>query len=144
MKKEVIIAIIIGFSFGLVITVILHYTRQQTTTSTPNKDTSSITNIIEPSIQDQFLTIQSPQDGDIIDNKIVTIIGSTLPLSMLSFISPTDHITEIADENGNFTTTISVDSGPTIVSISSFDQYGNNATTTINIVYIPNSNEAEQ
>ena len=137
MKKEVLIAIIIGFIFGLVITVGIY---------TARKSLNARDQMTNPQSLDQSPTgynsnsthsinITSPPVYTISDTTEVTITGITTPNSMVAAISTESHHITSADNQGNFSSKVTLDAGENIVKISSYDISGNSAEINHHLIY---------
>lgn len=133
MKKEMFIAVLIGFLLGLAITfgvyrmqvskkkaVMLDVPTQADPVSTP--DTTAL------------LVIHSPEDGAIQTEKEVTITGTAVPGShVVLFVNDADYV-RTSDDAGNFSFAVTLADGPNILTITMVDQTGNSVTRQRSIV----------
>ncbi|OGC91879.1 hypothetical protein A2876_03965 [Candidatus Amesbacteria bacterium RIFCSPHIGHO2_01_FULL_48_32b] len=146
MKKEVLLAIAIGFTLGLVITFgiwtanksLKNAAAPQATpapTGSPLPTTAETLSPTPPSSSAISLTITSPEDESLLNKDSVTISGKSAPLAMISIISESREQIVTADASGNFTADIDLEGGYNIISITAFDASGNSASQTITLSY---------
>lgn len=150
MIKELLLAVILGALLGFGVTggvVALKHNKASitppdpvitptisgTVTTSPqssNNSTSSVSNT-----DNHQITIEFPENNAIVTNSKVTIKGSTSPQSsvIISTLSKTYFAT--ADNAGNFSTDIEIDSGVNQVQIDSIDSQDNQTTTQLLITY---------
>jgi hypothetical protein len=139
MKKEVIIAIIIGITIGTIITLGVHIAQKSLAENSippTNPSTPSIT--ISPSQAVHNLIITSPNNASVTEQSEIEIIGNTSPNSLLSVISGTNQAVGSADIEGNFEFSFSLSSGANQIIIKSFDQNGQEASQEIEVIYLDN------
>lgn len=142
MRKEVIIAIIIGFALGLVITFGVWTANRAIKETAPQKEefagqeaeveeaTPTPTTVTE-----LFLTINSPENNSISDQEQIKVKGETKPQAVVVVIYQEGEKILEADENGDFETEISLTGGANEIEISAHDQEGNEANQILTVVY---------
>lgn len=136
MRKEIIVAIIIGLFLGLVVAYGIRSaqeslkSRQQLASQT---STYTTTNPSSNSTHSLFIT--SPEPNSVADQGFTTIIGTTSPQSLVSVISNSDQAAVIADDSGNFTTTLQLDGGVNTIEVKSYNNQGESASTSFMVVY---------
>lgn len=140
MKKEIVIAILVGLIFGLIITYGIYRMRSALT-----RDSTTITvsasPIPSPSAQTATLTIFNPEDGIIQEQKELTVSGSAIPNSyVVLFVNNEDYISS-ADQTGNFSFNVILEDGGSILKIHSIDSSG--TTTTLERTVIVQPKQAE-
>lgn len=128
MKKEKVLLSFIAVVLGILVTSIAFYLYQGTKVI-PNSKLKTITiasptPIPKPSI---FLNISSPQDESVVNKKIITISGATTNGAVVLVITPVDQQIAVPASNGNFSTTVNIDSGENIVEITAIGQNGEDA-----------------
>ncbi|PIR61641.1 MAG: hypothetical protein COY81_01455 [Candidatus Pacebacteria bacterium CG_4_10_14_0_8_um_filter_43_12] len=124
MKKEVLIAILIGFGLGLTITYSIYRLRTAmedkpqtieeivSTTPSPSADTQSM------------LAILTPADGSIQTEKTATVAGSTFANAfVVLFVNNTDY-TQTSDESGNFSFEVKLDDGSNVLKAHVLNENG--------------------
>lgn len=109
MKKEVILAITIGFVLGLVITFgiwianrSLKQTTMATATPTPIPTTMVITNAVVSPQPASSLSIGSPDDESITALDKITVTGKTTPNSAVAILYEEGQTFTVSDADGKF------------------------------------------
>ena len=138
MRKEVIIAIIIGSLLGLLITAGVWWTmrspqvvseRQENLSPSPSPKISSAP-------QDSlFLEISQPEEGDIFDHEEIKVNGKTLPEAVVVLIYSEGESIVNAGKEGDFEATVSLNGGANQIKITVYDQLGNQKTKSLTVVY---------
>ncbi|MCX6726071.1 MAG: hypothetical protein NT052_02035 [Candidatus Shapirobacteria bacterium] len=136
MKKEILIAIVIGFVLGLIITFGIwtankSLKNESSTQKTAITENGPITNEEEKI----FLKILSPDDNSLVNQNKIKITGKTFANVNIAIISEKNENILQSDEQGQFTQEVSLVSGSNEVKISAFDNEGNEAQKTLNLVY---------
>ena len=111
MKKEILIAILIGFVLGLVITFgIWTANKSLKEGTTVNQTQETISNTTPTLTQEQAmpLTIISPEDNNLLNQEKVQIVGKTFPQATVAAVYPDGEKIIEADENGDFTLDITL------------------------------------
>ncbi len=138
MKKEVLLAIIIGISLGLLITFGLYIARKSIKESgqivsplveNNNGNTNSSQEII-PSF-----SLLSPIDQSISKESKTSVVGSTTPLSWIIIITETGEKMIQADEKGSFATEVFLVSGENEIEVKTISDKGEIISKIITIVY---------
>ena len=137
MRKEVLIAIIIGFGLGLVITFgIWTANKALSERATDEMPVEEVVEEVEPSpLPIMELIIISPEDNLLSDEEIIEISGQTAPLAVIAVTYPEGEKLFEADEDGNFSTEISLIGGDNQIVISAYNKEGDEATKTLTVVY---------
>ena len=137
MRKEVLIAIAIGFVLGLVITFgiwtanrALQKATVQGPTPTPAEEEPTATPT--PSFT---LKVTSPKDNTISSQESIKITGETGPEATVVILYPEGEKILEADEEGKFSTEITLRGGENLATISAYSQEGNEVSQTLTIVY---------
>lgn len=150
MIKELFLAIFLGALLGFGVTGgVVAIKNSQTakptdsTTISPTPVISGTTSVIpEPTGSSDTLdtnshqiTIDSPENESVVTNSQITLKGSTTPQSHLVITTPSKTYLAVADNAGNFSLDIEIDSGANQIQINSIDPNDNQATTQIIITY---------
>jgi len=129
MKKEVVIAILIGLSFGLIITYGLYRVRKAVTTpNTSSTITAPTDATATPTPAGAMLTILSPEDGHVQEENEVTVTGTATPDSIVVIFVNGEEFISSADASGSFSFTVALEEGSTILSVHAIDESGVGAT----------------
>ncbi len=115
MKKEMLIAIVIGFLLGLIITFGVYRLRVAGNRSQSNLMPSPTTSA-SPAV-DSLITIHSPAEGAIQEEKSATVTGSTIPDSyVVLFVNNTEYVRQ-SDEVGNFSFEVELADGSNLLTV---------------------------
>lgn len=143
MKKEVVIAIIVGFSLGLVIT----YGVYRAQNSLKQKAAQDEIIQTEPSLVEEketnLLSITHPENGTITGEETIAIGGITQKNALISVISNNDEKLTQADNLGNFSIEINLAAGPNQIDVTAFNQAGFRQDKTVYVVYSSYDLESE-
>lgn len=125
MRKEVLLAILVGASLGLLITFAVY--RSQRNVSDAQKD--QVQDVISSQSTDEQessgqLSITSPEDNLIIDSQRLIVSGTTQANNSVVIVLNDLEIITNADESGNFSKEIRLDRGANVLSIYSISQDG--------------------
>lgn len=119
MKKEVLIAIFVGLSMGLIITFGV-YRVMSSLTQKPVAEFVQETQT-QVTATPTVLTLHSPEDGIIQTETELTVTGTTIPNSFIVvFINNEDYIST-SDESGNFTIKVELETGENIIRVHVVD-----------------------
>ena len=129
MKKSLVLAIILASLFSALVTGCAQ--------PVPPKDTLAPPQAIpvpspETSPTGFYLAVTQPVDGGIVNVDKVEVRGSTSPGAV---VSVNDEIA-LADTQGVFTVTISLEEGPNIIEVIASDEEGNEATTSLVVTLV--------
>lgn len=135
MKKELILAILIGLIVGLVIVFGVYRTR---TIFTPKNQSTRLEVSPTPEASADALNnllIHSPEDETIQESADVTIAGTTNAGDfVVILVNETEHITS-ADGSGNFSISTQLESGSNIIQVSSINEDGLVTTEELTVIY---------
>lgn len=138
MKKEILVAILIGFFIGVVaaLTVtnlpkLLKSIKFQTVTKSPSP---TISQIIE-TVVNPDINIESPRDESVSDTKSVNISGSIHKNNTILIESADDQVAEVASDSGRFSTKMNLREGANTIYFTVYDESGNSITKTLNVYY---------
>ena len=79
-----------------------------------------------------FLTVIQPADNSIVSSDRVEVRGRTSPGAV---VSVNGELVEV-DEEGNFTITLTLEEGPSIIEVIASDEEGNEATTSLIVTLV--------
>lgn len=136
MRKEVLVAIIIGFGLGLVITFGIWTAnkalKEAAPTTTAPTEEEEVTPTPTPTLE---LVIISPENNIISEEEIIEVSGQTTPRAIIAVTYPEGEKLFEADEDGSFSTEISLVGGDNLIEISVFNDEGDETTEILTIVY---------
>ncbi len=132
MKKEVLIAVLIGLSMGLVITYGI-YRVQSTLNEPPVTDVAEVVeeaaNALLSNAGSALVSIHSPEDGSIQSDTALQMAGTTLPNTfVVLFVNDQDFIST-TDDSGNFSFSVELKRGTNVLNLHVVDSSGTITTT---------------
>lgn len=125
MKKEKIILSIIALIIGVVVATACFFIYQ----STRKVEKSSIKtiSISDPSPTPSsglFLTIDTPQDEEVVDTRTIKISGKTTPDAKIVILTQESEEAAIPTKDGSFSTDINLSSDENIIEVSAIGANG--------------------
>jgi hypothetical protein len=137
MRKEIIIAIGIGFILGLIITFgIYRANRALKQQKTPNNNLPTNGNPSSPLPSPLvFLEIIEPENHSVVNKSKITVSGKTDPKASVVFLSEDDEDLVLADEEGVFSGEVPLVSGANEIKIISLSKSGEKQEKILSIVY---------
>lgn len=138
MRKEVLFAIIIGFGLGLVITFGIWTANKALKQTAPKNQQEGIekNEAISPTpTQGLPLFINFPENNSISNKEKVPVTGKTTPGAVVVVLFQEGETILEADNEGNFSTEISLSGGSNEIKVSSFDKEGNETSQTLSVIY---------
>jgi len=136
MKKEVVIAIIIGLSVGLIIAFGL-WTANKSLNQIPsdNETSNPQANQTTPTPISQSLTIDNPTEDFISNQEKITVTGKATPEATVVITYEEGEKILTADSGGLFSVEITLIGGANEIKISAFESDGNESSVIINGVF---------
>jgi len=137
MKKEVTLAITIGFIIGLVLTFFVYKSQLGRNASSEilSPLSSGEASTKTDSLSEKSLTIIAPIDQSISTEGKTTITGSNSPLSWVLIMGEKGEKVVQADEKGNFETDLLLVSGENEITATAIEPDGTEISKTLTIVY---------
>jgi hypothetical protein len=123
MKKEVLIAVLIGLSLGLIITYGVYRFRSALDNKpVTNLETTTILTAIDsvPTV----LALHSPEHGTVQSSSTLTIAGTTIPNTFVVIFINDRDIVSTSDGSGNFSTKAELDEGSNIIRVHVLEENG--------------------
>lgn len=138
-KKEGLIAIVIGLIIGLVIMGgVLRARSVITNTPSSDSETKSILSNTSNSKSDNdelFLEITSPEDNIVLSQDSLTLKGTTNPQTYIAIVAEKSEHLIVPNEVGQFSEEIDLIRGANTIKITVYTSTGINIEKIINIVY---------
>lgn len=141
MKKEVILAIAIGFGLGLLITFGIWTANKSLKVAqlaNPSPTPAASANISPtpaPSPSGPSLSLISPEDEFLTTSTSTTVSGKTTARATIVILYETGEQIIEADENGSFKTDVILESGYNTITVIAIDREGNTQTQTITVTH---------
>lgn len=139
MKKEVFLAVFVGFILGLIITFGIWTANKSLKnqpaplTQTPPENTSPTP--IPPSNNQLSLNVDSPEDESISSTSSVSLSGKTSPRLPVVITWETGQTIAVADDTGVFEADIKLEGGYNRINLAVYDNQGNSATKDLLVTY---------
>jgi len=142
MKKEVIIAILVGLSMGMIITFGV-YRVKNSITETPATNLEEEPSDNNATTAPTILALHNPEDGTVQTEKELTVTGTTIPNSFIVlFVNNNDFISD-TDESGNFSFKIELEDGVNVLRVHVLNEDGE-ATVEERLVVVSDIFEQEE
>jgi hypothetical protein len=138
MKKEVVLAIAIGFGIGLAITFGIYNARkaiQEANLIQTPQAFSEENKVNSPLSTAQILSLASPLDQSITKESKATVSGTTSPSSWVIILTEKGEKMIQADKKGNFETEANLISGENEIEVQAIGETGEKASKVITVVY---------
>lgn len=135
MRKEILLAVLIGMGFGLFITFGIYQSRRSVDDAQKNQTQDLIKSKLETTSDDSSqLAISSPEDELLTDNSRLIVSGATgVNNFIVVFVNNEESITR-ADASGNFSIEVELDDGANIIVVQSIDEDGNSSEVERSVV----------
>ncbi len=140
MRKEILLAIFVGMSLGLMITFGIYQSQQNSTTK---QNTDSNRAIINPTSTSSAtiensnaeLVINSPEPNLLSQENEIIVSGMSNPDSFIViFVNDQEYITN-ADEAGNFSSKVTLEEGGNLLTVTSLDEEGRQVEKQLSVIY---------
>ncbi len=137
MTKEMVLAIVIGLTVGLLLTYGFYRARVMVIgpVSTPTTQSSN-SPLPSPSAVGTLVLI-NPEDEAVLTEKTLTIAGTTLANAQVVIFVNNEESLTTADTSGNFSTERQLVSGSNVITVHSIDENGS-ATSVEKTVIVAN------
>jgi len=127
MRKEVVIAVIIGLILGLSLTFGFYQMKKSSDTeSTPTTDLEQFVGVSptpEPTVTTK-IAILAPEEGSILSEARTVISGSTIPNSYLVLFVNEEEFITTSDETGNFSFDVELENGSNLLIVHLLEDSG--------------------
>ncbi len=136
MRKEVIVAILLGLSLGLIVSYGVYRARKSLQTSdTSSQQTDNGASPNPSASPHTSLVLVSPDDESIQTTKDVKVTGTTLPNALVViFVNDKENITN-ADSSGNFSIETELQPNANVITVRSIDEDGNTAEEKRTVIF---------
>ena len=137
MKRDVVIAVVIGFIVGAgsavfivnLPSLIKRGIPSQITINNPTPSPAQMTR------NPYLLEITSPQNEDLASSKNITLSGKTNPGATLVLDTEQDNYVKEASSDGNFSFALNLHEGTNKLFITAYNEIGETETKTITVYY---------
>jgi len=126
MRKELLLAVLVGIGFGLLITFGVYQSRQNLSEVKDQQSQELVRSQLSSSnhqVQSQ-LAISSPEDELLTDKSTLLVSGSTGANNFIVIFVNNEETITSADESGNFSIEVDLEAGGNFLVIESIDEDG--------------------
>lgn len=148
MKKEVFLAISIGFVLGLVITFGI-WTANKSLKNLPQAQASPTPTLTDSSTPDSTpapkndtpssetlpLTVSAPMDEALVTKSTITVTGKTSPNAAVSMTYESGEQVVEADASGNFTAEVKLEGGYNLILLTAYTKSGESKSLSLTVTY---------
>lgn len=136
MRKEVILAIIIGVILGGIVLYGLKIANQTVVVQKTEEEPTPIAITITPTpTPTETLTFDSPADHSVSFTSTITLVGHTTPQTSVAITSESEDEIIESDNIGNFSTEITLIGGENIITATIPLQDGTVYTKSLTVIY---------
>jgi hypothetical protein len=132
MRQEVIWAVVAGILFGLVIAFGIF---RINSTITPKGESTSATPSPIPQVLEFKITLDKPENEDVVTTDSITLSGITKPQSLIIVSSEDSDYINRADDKGFFSEEVDLISGVNQIRVTAFDEASNQSVEKVLVVY---------
>lgn len=137
MKKDVIIASLVGFALGSISALLVvnlpsllkRSSQSQVTTANITPTIASLSKTIP------LLTIESPIDESIFPSKNIEISGKTTPGTILVLDADLENNVQVASNSGSFSFPTTLKEGANVIVVTAYNENGEGETKTLTVFY---------
>lgn len=133
MRRELVWAIIIGISFGLIIAFGVF--RINSSINRPKNNFPKATPISENPLSEFKITLNSPVENSVVTDSQIRVTGITKPLTWLTFSGELGDYILQSDDKGSFDQEVKLDSGVNRIKVTAFDSKGSQSIQKVLVVY---------
>jgi hypothetical protein len=137
MRKEVILAVIIGVLLGGVILYGINLANNSSKLNPDNNETEENNSKATPTPSkklDNQVTIIIPQDNSVVTESSITLKGSAKANANIAIISESDDLIITADNNGNFSSDVNLISGENTIAVTAVDDKQATSSASITVI----------
>ncbi len=136
MKKEKIILSIAACLIGILMAAAGFYFYQTARKLNPSEIKKITIGGPSPTPESSiFLTVDKPRDEEVVDKRIITLSGKTIPDAKLVVLTQNSEEAAVAASNGNFSTEITLEKDENIIEINAIAPNGEVARSKKVVIY---------
>ena len=138
MRKEILLAVFVGITLGLMITFGIYQNSENAKTGQNNTTDQLVNNSVSTEsavVQDPQLVINSPEEDLFTNENELIVSGSGIPNSFIVIlVNNIENITN-ADESGNFSLKVKLIEGGNLIEINSINEDGKQINKQRTVIY---------
>ena len=134
MKKEIVVAILLGLTLGLIVSVGVYRARKSLQSQTTNQPIPSSSPTPDTTGKGPLVII-SPEDESIQSTKELKITGTTKPEALIVIMVNDTPFVTTADKSGNFSIQTELKTMANIIVVRAIDEDGNTTEEKRSVIY---------
>lgn len=137
MRKEVILAVIIGVLLGGVILYGINLANTSSSIKQDSQDTTDTNSKVTPTPTKKTagdVSIILPLKNSVVTESTIALKGSAKPNSNIAIVSESDDLITTSDNSGNFQADINLINGENTITVTAVDDKQKTSSTTITII----------
>jgi hypothetical protein len=136
MRKEVIVAIIIGFVLGLIITFGIYTANKALKQQKPSSELPTNGAPVSPSSLPMItLEITEPEENLVVSKSKITLSGKTEAKATVAILAEDNENLVLADDEGVFSSEVELTSGSNEIKVIALSKSGEKQEKVLTIVY---------
>ncbi len=135
MSKEKIILSFVAITIGLVVGGAAFYFYQSTKVIPKEQQTPITVKPNQSPLPKVLLTVDEPKDENVYTNRVIKIIGKTEPNATIVILTDTDEDVLIPTTTGDFSTTVTINTGQNVIQITAINKDGDTNTIVRTVTY---------
>ncbi|MBI3290533.1 hypothetical protein HYZ78_04005 [Candidatus Microgenomates bacterium] len=135
MRKEVIVAVLLGGSLGLAIAFGVWRANLALKPQSTTSEQISATNSSSPTPVAGTLLVTEPEENSLVSTESITVRGKAEPRSTIVVTTPVDAKSVAADNSGNWIAELRLAAGANAVLVTAVSESGEELSTQITVTY---------
>lgn len=139
MRTEKVVLSVSAVLIGLLVAGVAFYFYQSTKVISPTAEKAVAVKTPTPSptpLPDSLiLSLDSPKDESVVSSKTITVSGKAAVDATIVISTPVNDQTASPSSNGDFTTTVTIDSGENFITVTAIEPDGTEVTKKLTVTY---------
>jgi hypothetical protein len=143
MRKEILLAIFVGITLGLMITFGIYQNRENSQSNQNIASDELVSNQLasdSSDTQDSVLSISTPEDNLLTEQKSLIVSGTTSANSMVIIFVNNTEVVATSDAGGNFSKEVILDKGGNYLQIYALNENNQTVKKEKSVIYDPDLN----
>lgn len=138
MRKEILLAVFVGITLGLMITFGIYQNSERAKMGQNNITDQLINNPTSTesaAIETSQLVINNPEEDFLSEDAEIIVAGSSSTNSFVVVLVNDREYIDSTDESGNFSIKVTLDEGGNLIEVNSIDEDGNSVSKQRSVIY---------
>lgn len=138
MRKEILLAVFVGITLGLMITFGIYQNSEQAKSGQNTITDQLINNPIDNEqvvAEDSQLVVNSPEEDFYTNEEELIVSGSSSANSFLVVLVNNQEYIGNTDDSGNFSIKVTLEEGGNLIEVNSLDEDGNSVSKQRSVIY---------